>query len=566
MLKEAIRDGYTFAGWYRSADFSGDKVTEIAQGNTGNIELCAKWNLINYTINYNLNSGLNNEVNPVRYNVTDKSIVLKEAIRDGYTFAGWYRNADFSGDKVTEIAQGNTGNIELYAKWNANIYIVTLDDNESLKIAATYESVLPNIAVPHKKKGYDFKGYYFTDSNGKEYQYYNEKCVGVANWNIVGDGKLYAKWQLANYTINYNLNGGENVETNLKNYNIATESIVLKNAKRTGCTFAGWYRNADFSGDKVTEIAQGNTGNIELYAKWDLINYTINYNLNGGKNVSVNPISYNVENKCIKLKNPRRSGALFLGWYKTADFSDNKIKFINNENSDIELYAKWYLINYKLIIIIICVLIVIVFICVLSYKLLVDSKINKFVKKVIDNNYNLKLLDVALNWKPSGKNEEIDRKNKIDVDKEINNYLENEIAVYEKYKNKILSRVNECKSKEEKNEKEREKNKKNEKDIKNEISDAIDEINNQIMLIDQSVEKDKDLDIEMGLKTISNSLGILIKNKKHIEQHEKETDIKDLNEQFNHLCNKYKDMQGSQGNLNRVKMNQIRKKFKKILK
>ena len=38
----------------------------------------------------------------------------------------------------------------------------------------------------------------------------------------------------------------------------------------TGGTFKGWYTNANFSGSPVTSIAPGTTGNITLYAKWEV--------------------------------------------------------------------------------------------------------------------------------------------------------------------------------------------------------------------------------------------------------------------------------------------------------
>ena len=51
-----------------------------------------------------------------------------------------------------------------------------------------------------------------------------------------------------------------------------TETITLKDPVKTGYTFAGWYKAEDFTGNAVTEIVQGTTGNITLYAKWELKN------------------------------------------------------------------------------------------------------------------------------------------------------------------------------------------------------------------------------------------------------------------------------------------------------
>ena len=80
----------------------------VGGGEEGKIE--------SYTITYVNVDGATNE-KPPSYNVETGTITLKDPAKLGYTFAGWYRTEDFTGDAVTEIAQGSTGNITLYAKW-----------------------------------------------------------------------------------------------------------------------------------------------------------------------------------------------------------------------------------------------------------------------------------------------------------------------------------------------------------------------------------------------------------------------------------------------------------------
>ena len=197
-LKDPVKPGYTFAGWYMAEDFTGGAVTEITQGSTGDITLYAKWELeSDYIITYKLNGGTNAPENPASYNVETETITLKDPVKTGYTFAGWYKAEDFTGEAVTKITQGSTGNIT-----------------------------------------------------------------------------LYAKWELVNYTITYKLNGGTNAPENPASYNVETGTITLKDPVKPGYTFAGWYRTEDFTGGAVTKIAQGSTGNITLYAKWEQIPFT----------------------------------------------------------------------------------------------------------------------------------------------------------------------------------------------------------------------------------------------------------------------------------------------------
>ena len=117
-LADASRDGYIFDGWYSDAEFT-NEVTEITVGSTGNKELYAKF-LETYTITYKLNGGTNDDNNPATYTVETETITLADASKDGFTFAGWYSDAEFT-NEVTEITVGSTGNVELWAKWTEDV-------------------------------------------------------------------------------------------------------------------------------------------------------------------------------------------------------------------------------------------------------------------------------------------------------------------------------------------------------------------------------------------------------------------------------------------------------------
>lgn len=72
-----------------------------------------------YKITYVLNNGDENEVQTYGYG--DENVVLADYFtKEGYTFDGWYANADLSGDKVVSIDTANPSNITLYAKWVEN--------------------------------------------------------------------------------------------------------------------------------------------------------------------------------------------------------------------------------------------------------------------------------------------------------------------------------------------------------------------------------------------------------------------------------------------------------------
>ena len=108
---QTVRDGYTFAGWYKDSGFS-DKVTfpyEVTKAQT----LYAKWEKNTYTVRFELNGGTG---------VSDMTVseIQTEPVptRNGYTFAGWYKDSGLT-EKVTfpyEVTKAQT----LYAKWEKN--------------------------------------------------------------------------------------------------------------------------------------------------------------------------------------------------------------------------------------------------------------------------------------------------------------------------------------------------------------------------------------------------------------------------------------------------------------
>ena len=116
------KKGYTFKGWNTKKDGSGKtyknkaEIKNLSAKSGGKVTLYAKWSKTKYTITYNLNKGKNNKNNPSSYNITTKTIKLKNPTRKGYTFKGWYSDKKCT-KKVTKIKKGSTGNITLYAKW-----------------------------------------------------------------------------------------------------------------------------------------------------------------------------------------------------------------------------------------------------------------------------------------------------------------------------------------------------------------------------------------------------------------------------------------------------------------
>ena len=334
------KNGYDFVGWYNS---DGNQIDIIRKGSYGNICLIAKYEPKIYTINYNLNGGTNNENNVFEYNIESNDIHIKNPIKDGYTFLGWYGNGITELNKNYIITSGNTGNIELTAHWQANDYKIVYDlnggtNNESNPSGYIMDS--GNIIIYQANKlGYTFTGWTTPEDNRLRENF-------VINDGTYGNINLIANYVPNNYTISFDVNGGKE----LLNNKVIVEfdaNYILSIPVRESYEFLGWTNeNGEIFLNEYKHIVDSD---IELVAKWKPIEYTIEYNLNGGVNHIENPSIYTTE-KEITLKYPTKTGYTFIGW--TSYINSQPVKDYNvsiNNYGNLKLTANYKANTYNII-------------------------------------------------------------------------------------------------------------------------------------------------------------------------------------------------------------------------
>ncbi len=117
-----LRKGYDFFGWSVNGT---DGRTGIIPGNTRAVTLVSHWQAIKYEINYVVATkagypfGRADLSDLYTEYTTDKDTPVYDISSPiaGYQFDGWYYTEDFSGEKITAIEKGSTGDKVLYAKW-----------------------------------------------------------------------------------------------------------------------------------------------------------------------------------------------------------------------------------------------------------------------------------------------------------------------------------------------------------------------------------------------------------------------------------------------------------------
>jgi uncharacterized repeat protein (TIGR02543 family) len=144
------------------------------------------------------------------------------------------------------------------------------------------------------------------------------------------------------YTITYHTNGGEAIDNGT--YSYESEAVALPTPVRTAYTFLGWYDNAEFAGDAITEIPQGSSGDKAFYAKWEATVYTVTYHTNEG--VAIPDATYTIESAAITLPAPTRENYRFLNWYGNEELTGDAITEIpQGSYGNKEFWAKWELLD-----------------------------------------------------------------------------------------------------------------------------------------------------------------------------------------------------------------------------
>ena len=127
--------------------------------------------------------------------------------------------------------------------------------------------------------------------------------------------ELTVQWTAPTYAVTLNTNGGTIADgKDVTGYTYGVGATLPTDVTRTGYTFKGWYDNENLTGSPVTAIGGAETGNKEYWAKWEINQYTITFDTNGGSEIA--PITQDYGTEITAPDNPTRKGYTFKGWDK----------------------------------------------------------------------------------------------------------------------------------------------------------------------------------------------------------------------------------------------------------
>ena len=270
--------GHTFKGWYDNEGLAGDPVTAIGGAETGNKEYWAKWETNQYTITFDTNGG--SEIAPITQDYGTKITAPDNPTRKGYTFKGWDK-------EIPETMPAE--NITVKAQWEINQYTITFDTNGGSEIAPITQDYGTKITAPADptRKGYTFKGW------DKE----------IPETMPADNITVKAQWEINQYTITFDTNGGNEIDSITQDYGTAITAPA--DPTRKGYTFKGWDK-------EIPETMPAE--NITVKAQWEINQYTITFDTNGGSEIA--PITQDYGTKITAPADPTRKGYTFKGWDK----------------------------------------------------------------------------------------------------------------------------------------------------------------------------------------------------------------------------------------------------------
>ena len=398
------RDGYTFAGWYWHADYSGytdeqkaaDKV-DFDQAVTGQtVTMFAQWTkdeVQNETdVLYVANGGKFFDGQEVQQGLTDSDGMMRQPMtptRDGYTFAGWYWVSDLSvlteeqkeQNKVDFGQPVTKPHVTMYAQWVKNqdeinvLYAANggqfADGNDTMQGVADSDGVMRQPAAP-TREGYTFDGWYWhADYSGYTDE---QKAADKVDFSqpVQSDVNIYAQWtknaEQNEIDVLYAANGGQFATGETFQQGVTDSDGMMRQPAeptREGYTFDGWYWVSDLSGltdeqkdlNKV-DFSQSVAGkeHVTVFAQWtknqEQNDHAVMYVANGGQFATGETFQQGVTDSDGVMRQPAaptREGYTFDGWYWHADYSGytdeqkaaDKVDFSQPVQSDVNIYAQW---------------------------------------------------------------------------------------------------------------------------------------------------------------------------------------------------------------------------------
>ncbi|HHX80199.1 MAG TPA: InlB B-repeat-containing protein, partial [Acholeplasmataceae bacterium] len=326
LLDEPTKVGYTFSGWSEApATMPAEDIIVSGHFTVNNYELTV--------LSADLNKGSVNvdpSESPVAFN---REVTVTAIPESGYIFSHWTDGSITVSDKATYVFIMPANDLTLTAEftpesnvgYKISYYGESLDGTSYEVLYSTTLFGTTEAEVSAEER--DFEGFTF-DSD-----HLDNILVG----NILGDGSLELKvyYTRNTYTLTYKVDGTEYC---VKTFKYGEEITAPVDPVKIGYQFNGWINLPETMPAEDFSVA----------ANFSIIEYSLTYQLNGGKFSHQQQVKYNIMSN-FQIANPIREGYTFLGWTFMGQVEPVKDFKINpGRTGDLDLVANWKAYDYSI--------------------------------------------------------------------------------------------------------------------------------------------------------------------------------------------------------------------------
>ena len=216
----------------------------------------------------------------------------------------------------------------------------------------SYDDNLSLPSVTFTRDGYTFVGW--NTLNGEFVDKNSTNNLTNENNSTV---TLLAQWTMNSYKVIFIANNKTNA-SNEQSFTYEEEKALTSNMySKLGYTFAGWSTSINGSVEYndaqiVKQLTSKNNDEVKLYAIWNPITYTINFDANGGNGEMDSQVRTYDDNQSLPVNTFTRDGYTFVGWVTLDnEFVDknstNNLSTTNN--TTLTLFAKWQEHTYSVV-------------------------------------------------------------------------------------------------------------------------------------------------------------------------------------------------------------------------
>jgi len=404
-LVSPTKDRFIFIGWTSPDHPEPTKDITIEQGSCGNKEFTAHWTIATYTITFDVNGTTYNQevedgqipmfngdttipdtpyarvtfigwqpsIVPAKENAiykalysydykkytvqlatniynagiltgtgsynwgTDVNITATE--NTGFKFIGWYQNGQLISENRTYKIEKIAKSVSIEARFEMLTSTITYNDvpdgiiNNNPTSYDIFDGIitLKDLDIA----GYTFEGW-FDERNGKGNRITEINCLAFTDYT------LYAHIIIKNYTITYDLDGGEVYTTNPTSYNINTDTFTINNPIKEHYTFLGWTTLENNTPNTTITVTKGSLGDKVFKAKWKANLYDITFIVDGVSEIK--KFEYNTMPDYGKtpIKAPDDGGLTtysFTGWLPQLALVSGNATYTAQFDSNIETFT-----------------------------------------------------------------------------------------------------------------------------------------------------------------------------------------------------------------------------------